>query len=144
MTAEEYKLLYEKYISGACSPEEIALLQSHRDGFRMRVPHGKITAEEREIRNRVFAKINRTLQDKPQKVIRLKTFWAIAASLLLGISVGVIFLKTRPKPVVIAKARIQPIKPGRNTAVLTLANGTQIQLDDAKNGLLAKKRQSSY
>ncbi|MDB5116577.1 MAG: hypothetical protein JWQ79_2069 [Mucilaginibacter sp.] len=138
MTAEEYKLLYEKYISGDCSPEEIALLQSHRDGFRMREPNGKITPEEREIRNRVFNKINQTIQDKPRKVISLKYFWVVAASLLLGISVGIIFFKTRLKPVTIAQVPLRPIKPGRNAAVLTLGNGRQIQLDNAKDGILVK------
>jgi ferric-dicitrate binding protein FerR (iron transport regulator) len=60
---------------------------------------------------------------------------------MLGL--GAIFLKNQPKQQLVVKNTykqhsIKPIKPGTTTAVLTLANGTNIVLDKAENGVVAK------
>lgn len=139
MTSEEYMLLYEKYLSGICTPEEIKLLAKYHDKFRMQEDDdAKLSPEERDVRNRVYQRINETLFVKKTRVISLGLRWAAAAVLLMGISIAIIFLDRQPKQYSASNKNIksQVIKPGRNTAVLTLADGSSIQLDEARDGLL--------
>jgi transmembrane sensor len=139
MTSEEYTILYEKYLAGTCTSAEIQQLKDYRDKFKMQEPNGKLLPEERDIKTRVYHRINYTIFNKPARVINMKFIWA-AAILFIGIGMAIIFIKNRPPQIAenhIAKIKPQAIKPGRNTAVLTLANGSKIQLDDAKDGVLA-------
>jgi len=128
MTPEEYTLLYEKYLAGNCTAAEIALLAKHRDGFQMQ--DSKLLPGEAAVKGRVYKRINQTLFERP-KVINFRLVWAAAAILLVVIGAGIVFMKKRP--VVHLSAKVV-IKPGRNTAVLTLADGSKILVDDAKDG----------
>lgn len=75
----------------------------------------------------------------------LRRWWAVAA-LLAGTAVAV-WLLVRPKtpePAVTArKPLVHDRAPGRNVAVLTLADGSSITLDSAHNGLLAQQGATS-
>jgi transmembrane sensor len=63
---------------------------------------------------------------------------AAAASILLFLSIGSYLYFNRQKPVKqIAYNQPVDIKPGGNKAILTLSNGSQISLTDAKKGKLA-------
>lgn len=137
MSPDEYSTLYEKFLAGNCTPEEQRLLFEYRDNLHMQDAQPRLSAEEREIKNRVYQRINKSLFAKPAKVINLQWLWIAAACLLIGVSIGILFINKQPAQVVVAKAPAVIIKPGRNIAVLTLANGTQIPLDSAKNGTLA-------
>jgi transmembrane sensor len=75
-------------------------------------------------------------------------FRVAAAALICSIGLSVYFLvRTREKQNEIAKTKVDAIKndvaPGTNKAVLTLANGSTIILDSARNGLLVKQSGSS-
>ena len=62
--------------------------------------------------------------------------WA-AASLLLTVCAWFWFAhKENSKPVLVATTPID-IAPGKNGAILTLANGSQVLLDSVKNGVAA-------
>ncbi|MDR6941357.1 FecR domain-containing protein [Mucilaginibacter pocheonensis] len=66
--------------------------------------------------------------------------WVAAASVLIMLSAGLYFYIKGPVPqddVVILKA--SDIKAGSNNAILTLANGSQINLNNAANGIIAKQ-----
>lgn len=74
---------------------------------------------------------------QPAKVRRLPAAsrWLIAASILLLLSVGAyLFINTRSTRQTTATAEILP---GKDGAILTLADGTQILLDTIKNGVVA-------
>jgi ferric-dicitrate binding protein FerR (iron transport regulator) len=74
------------------------------------------------------------------KIWRL-TGWSVAASLLIAVAVFSLTRKAdqhTPQTLVDVIAS-QTVLPGRNTAVLTLANGQVILLDSAGNGELAKQ-----
>ncbi|WP_256009377.1 FecR family protein [Desertivirga xinjiangensis] len=64
--------------------------------------------------------------------------YAAAASVLLILSFGAFFLLKKEKQQEVIAVKKQEIKPGGNRAMLTLADGRQISLDDAANGELAK------
>jgi ferric-dicitrate binding protein FerR (iron transport regulator) len=78
-------------------------------------------------------------QDTPVVPMRSRRnyWWGAAAVLFLILGAGTIWFvrqeKSSPAPI----AATQPLQPGGNKAVLTLANGQQIQLDQAANGQLA-------
>lgn len=74
---------------------------------------------------------------QPAKVRRLPAAgrWLIAASILLLLSVGAyLFINTRSTRQTAATAEILP---GKDGAILTLADGTQILLDTIKSGVVA-------
>jgi len=76
------------------------------------------------------------------RIRRLRfTGWAAAASLLAAVAISE-WVKSshsvqHAAPVMVENRQL--VMPGRNTAVLTLSNGRQIQLDSAANGNLARE-----
>src|ERR1700761_8131241 len=108
MTSEEYTLLYEKYLSGTCSSAEIQQLKEYRDKFKMQEADGKLQPEEREIKTRVYHRINQTVFGKPARVINMKFIWA-AAILLISFGLGVIFIKNSKQQV--TENHIVKVKP---------------------------------
>lgn len=76
---------------------------------------------------------------KPRRIPLWRTM-AIAASVLLAVGGVYWFMdgsKQQPPAVVQAKQKPADVQPGTNKAVLTLANGQQIVLDDASKGSVA-------
>jgi len=75
----------------------------------------------------------------------IRRWWAVAA-LLIGAAVTV-WLLARPKtsapPIAARKPLVHDRAPGRNVAVLTLADGSSITLDSAHNGVLAQQGAAS-
>ncbi|WP_162915672.1 FecR family protein [Paraflavitalea soli] len=71
--------------------------------------------------------------------------WAAAAILLLGASVlvGKLLIEKKPeqqKTYSVVVKNIDPIPPGHDGAVLTLADGQQIVLDSAANGVIGQQQ----
>jgi hypothetical protein len=141
MTRDQAQDLLNRHQLGKCTAEEQALLdrwylhetakQEPADG-----PHD-VLEEERLIWNRILQKI----PDDNNKVRYLKKWYSIAVTVIfVCISSGAYLLLKKPA-INNLTVKNQPLKndiaPGGNKAVLTLANGTQIILDDAKNGSIA-------
>ncbi|WP_183580860.1 FecR family protein [Mucilaginibacter sp. X5P1] len=79
------------------------------------------------------------------KALNLRRWAAVAASVLLIVSIG-LYLRGHYSTITgrqLANRLVKPYKndvlPGGNKAVLTLANGSRIILDSAKNGLLTSQ-----
>ena len=69
--------------------------------------------------------------------------WAVAASILMILSVGAFFFVGKHRQITNSTITLnQQIKPGSNKAFLVLANGTKIFLADAKNGKIAQQKGS--
>jgi ferric-dicitrate binding protein FerR (iron transport regulator) len=102
-------------------------------------------ADEQDVRNRIWQKLNdsrNVVEITPRKNTNYR-WLAAAAVLLIALFAGLFFIKvekTKQQTVTgIAKIKQQQIVPGSNKAYLTLANGTNIILDDARNGEIAAK-----
>ncbi|PSL44740.1 FecR family protein [Chitinophaga niastensis] len=66
-------------------------------------------------------------------------WWAAACTIFLAATGAYFLLQQHQQPAIIASLPIQDIAPGSNKAILTLADGSQITLDSATNGLLAQQ-----
>ena len=106
------------------------------------VPSSHIEPYNYDYWQRTFLEIKQTWQQQntqPAKVRRIPTipvrYWWVAASILLIVSVGTYFLtKTTPPQQVAAPYKILP---GKDGAILTLADGSQVLLDSIQNGVVA-------
>jgi transmembrane sensor len=149
MTENEYLSLCEKYLRGACTPQEEHMLSAYQDAQGL---SGLSLSEADEkrlgkiLRARIHNSINRESPVKsPLRIIRLK--WqvaaAIAASVLLFIYFGTGLFrsaKLKENKVLVKKEEIRnkDILPGSANAVLTLSNGERIKLDGTGNGIISR------
>ncbi|HEY0272207.1 MAG TPA: FecR domain-containing protein [Chitinophaga sp.] len=70
--------------------------------------------------------------------------WAAAVVLLLGAGAWMLLRPARRAPTPMAAgARVPDVAPGRNGAVLTLADGSQITLDSLGNGVITRQNGTS-
>lgn len=146
ITKDEFLALYEKYMNGQCTPAEKELLDAYRD--EMTLPDDKWeddSINEAEVHNRIWQRLSdsrKVVQLAPRKVNKYR--WLQVAALFLAVLfAGLFFLREekheKQSAPTVAKIKQKAILPGGNKAYLTLANGSRITLDDAKNGDLAAK-----
>jgi transmembrane sensor len=133
MDQKQINDLIEKYKQGnATTQERQALLEWYQNTA---YKDGMFPDQEGDIKSRMLGRLNNELF--PKRTIRLWPRIAAAASIIMCLSIGGYFLLHKRGPQQIAQNQIQEILPGGNKAILTLANGQQISLSDAKNGKLA-------
>jgi transmembrane sensor len=139
MDNQQEQELIDKYLAGECSPQEKEAIESWYlsyakdkvDNLDEPDEADHIVAEQ-EIWNSI------TRQNRPRKLF-LWSHIAAAASILFFLTIGAFFILHKQPARQIAKNQKTDIAPGGNKAVLTLANGKQIILTNAKNGLLASQ-----
>lgn len=146
MTKEEYISLYEKYIAGKCTPEEEAIVNQHHDEFQL-VDY-EWDSEHMGDKAKVKAYIINRLNKNINRPVVLRYRMLAAAVLLAVAAAGYYFINVRHvKQNLTVKAQKAPgyndVAPGTNKAVLTLADGSKIALNDTKNGILAKQGNTS-
>ncbi len=145
MTREEYNKLYEKCSSGKCTSLEQKELESYQDSFEFVEMDWDTSrmGDPETIKRSLQAELKESLEAfSRQRIRRIRTWYSAAAILLIILSAGLYFNRKTEAPV-LAKTippRFQnDVLPGDNRAVLTLDDGSQINLDDAENGLLASE-----
>lgn len=140
MTREQAQDLLHRSQLGECTADEQALLDRwyFEEAAKQEIVDapGNIMEEERLIWNRILEKI-------PDNNTRyFKKWYSIAAAvILICLSTGGYFLFKKPVTGNLTtknQSLKNDIAPGGNKAVLTLANGTRIILDDAKNGSISQ------
>lgn len=127
------KTLLEKYMAGQCTPEEQKFVEDYITNDRI-MPQDLLAMQSdlMELRSRtVGPHIKTRKMNWPLRV-------AVAAAIIIVLSLaGTLFMARlgapdRDPPAVLANKII----PGKDQAVLTLANGTEINLSEAKSGPL--------
>lgn len=143
MDRQEIFELVRKYNRGQCTPEEEALLETWYVN-KTELYHTELSEPEIESAlQEVY-----TFLPKPAKKMRLWTRIAVAAAAVAAIVFGVWFytneiassLKTHRNDV----AYKNDIAPGKNTAILTLANGKSFSLSEAKAGVVVGEDKLTY
>lgn len=132
MDSKNLKELLRKYKEGNCSADEKELLESW-------VTNGLLT-EGHLSESEIDQELN-SISRKLPLVQRQRSLWpriAAAASIILCLAISGYFLLNKQQQLQhIAQSPVHDIAPGGNKAILTLANGKKIILNDAANGKLA-------
>lgn len=146
MTREEYNSLYEKYLSGKCTRQEQQVIENYQDNFDLDRHEwnsdqmGDSELAKETIHTQLVISI---AKQKRRRLLRVRAWYAAAATIILILSSGLYFNNLRKKAPVLTKTESPRFKndvlPGDNRAVLTLDDGSQINLDDAQNGVLASE-----
>jgi ferric-dicitrate binding protein FerR (iron transport regulator) len=156
MDHQELQNLFERYRRGIATQREITELMKVLRNSEMEEPVKEILAKEIELLNkqpipesvdiskeRIEALLCQIMSEKEAPVIQLYqnkrrriVWYAAAAVIILGIGISTFLMRNKntiEKPV--AKEQINTdILPGHDGAVLTLADGTKIILDNAQDG----------
>ncbi len=128
------KILLDKYLSGNCTPSEKAIVEQ----WYLQLPFEGDTPQQHRItatQTEVWEKLQHGRQ-KAKQVLLFKRI-AVAASILLCLSVGLYLAMRNNEPQQFTVSAKNDVKPGRNKAILTLADGSVIDLDNAKTGEIA-------
>lgn len=143
MTQDEYIALYERYLSGQATTDEVKLLITYEDQFDIRkFDDNTPIPDQEQIRQRIFAQIERrkNIPRSRRSVVRL--WWPVAASILILLAASLILshrdtLIVKPKSANVTKGTSH-ITPGTTKAILILGNGGQINLNAMANGRIAQ------
>lgn len=140
--------LLKRFRSGECTDAEKQLVEAW---YHELINTGELEWEEGEKESIQATGENRLLQniagnELPYVPVRrmytaAKAWWTAAAILVVMTGIAY-YLNTKQQAALLAKKEEtlkNDVAPGSNKAVLTLANGTTIVLDDASNGVVAKE-----
>lgn len=142
MTDEEYLILFEKHQANMATPEELARFKAYLETVELPdLPWDEARmGAELDTRNSIFGRLQQATQPLRPKRRRQ---WAGLLGLLALLVVGLGYWSMRTRkaaPVAATKpAKPQPLAAGRNQALLTLADGRTVLLDQAHLGLLAQQ-----
>ncbi|WP_164126157.1 FecR family protein [Sphingobacterium luzhongxinii] len=144
MKREEIDLILDKYKEGTCTPEEIAFIESwymaYRDGD---LQESMSLAESTEDLDLVWADIQEKLfmeqSVRPNRQLLSWSRIAVAASVFVCVSIGLYFYLAVKKE--LSSSNVQEIvaddiAPVGNGALLTLADGTVINLNENQEGII--------
>lgn len=128
------KILLGKYLSGNCTPSEKAIVEQ----WYLQLPFEGDPPQQERI-TATQAQVWQELQQGRQHTKQIVLFKriAVAASILLCLSVGLYLALRSTEPQQLTLSAKNDVKPGRNKAILTLADGSVIDLDNAKTGEIA-------
>lgn len=155
---EHIASLFEKYLSGSCTADELQSLLDHfeesneSDQLRLLIEkqmQQQINTKDAEKLQNALAKldinINTALNTRKQIVEKTIKYWpmkwisvaAAIATILFG--AGLFYFSNSTSLDQTKTAYTNDISPGKVGATLTLANGEQIRLDTAANGEIANQ-----
>ncbi len=140
MQKKDAKELLEKYHSGICTEEEKALLES----WYLQWKDGEFdlsSLELKETKDHIWEQMVES-----QKKVKRVPLWNryVAASIVFAVlSLGaILYLRKEknqyPEQITTTTNIENDVAPGGNKAILTLADGTVVSLDDAKDGKIAE------
>lgn len=160
---EDFKELMEQFVSGEISPEGKVMLLSMLDNpdysdeldsilrenyDSVEIPSVSSEATEKFIKE-LRKKINVTprVKDSSSPVLNILNWkkFAVAASVLLVIGLGILFLlqKYNEPSIIVTSKETDDKEPGKMGAILTLSNGSKIVLDSVGNGVLANQNNTA-
>jgi transmembrane sensor len=140
--------MIRRYVAGTANKEEEKFLEAYYENFEGEedIFQGMADLEKQNLE----ADLYRVLSAGPADEVSVKPLWFSLQSILSAAVIVIIFAAglyfysdrsenqqqiaiSKPKPV------INDVPPGGNIAVLTLADGTKINLDEAANGKIANQ-----
>ncbi|MRG44206.1 DUF4974 domain-containing protein [Chitinophaga sp. SYP-B3965] len=134
--------LIRNYLSGQSTEKEKQFVEEYYDAFDDRADVlAERSIEEKnaladQMKQRIFQKAGLTTATVIIPVYRRTWFKAASVVVLLGTAATFYLLKPSAKKETPVIAKQTPIVPGGKKAILTLADGSSITLDDAQKGKL--------
>ncbi|MFI1745613.1 FecR family protein [Thalassobellus sediminis] len=137
---QDFKALIEKYLDGKITLEEVKKLVNYYESFQINNEWVEALGPENTIKNKMLINILEAIQEDnvapPRKVIPLykKPFfrYAVAACFVLLIALPFVFQKEKVEVV-------NTVSPGTEKAILVLANGKQVELDNHQNETITEE-----
>ncbi|MBS1916934.1 MAG: FecR domain-containing protein [Bacteroidetes bacterium] len=154
MSKTEFLKIIDKYLNGISTPEEDMLLERYYESFQSgqlwnEAELGKKDDEGTLLLSRLKeAMVQKKQQTGTIRNIKRYFLWAAASVILMvGFSYLFLFNPNKKEPVITAgavKSQSQAdVSPGGNKAILTLGDGSIIDLDSAGNGRLSQQGNAS-
>lgn len=143
MNRKEAQELFDRYAANLCTPEERTIVERWyaKESDLQHLPEVRdISGAKNEIWDGVLeqAGLVAPARKSPLKI------WIGSAAAVFVLMTGFYFYVSRSVPSPIQEQQtIADVMPGGNKAVLTLADGSTIVLDQAKNGRLASEGSTS-
>ncbi|PSL47948.1 FecR family protein [Chitinophaga niastensis] len=143
MEIKELAVLSKKYLAGEASEAEIARLLHWYNAYDEQALTAHIAAADDEteaiLEQRMLQRLHAvTSPVRVRKMYSLQhSKWWAAAAVLALLAVGSIYFWQQENNNTIVKNLSLHIKPGRDQAILTLADGREVNLDSTANGLLS-------
>jgi ferric-dicitrate binding protein FerR (iron transport regulator) len=141
---QKLKILISKYNSGVATPEERVLIENWYEslnGAELSKSDNELEGIKRDTFNALQTYIGTSKPNQypaqNNKVISLTYVKWIAAAVLLSISITFYYYRQHSIGQNNNTIAQNDIAPGGNKAILTLADGSKLVLDDSKNGKLA-------
>jgi len=135
----EIKQLLKRYQEGTCTEDEKSLVESWYLQYKVENPKILSESELESDINEIFGMLDSG--NKPRRII-LWSYISVAALILVTLSVTwyLYFTKQNKDDLQEHKFNVaKDIRPGGNKAVLTLADGSKVNLTDLGNGEVAKQ-----
>jgi len=137
-----FQQILKKYNAGKASAKEISFLESYYRLFEITEELPLDSAQELAIKDKIKYQVDQHITQHEKSIRRpglRYTFqqYAVAAAVLLMLSVGSYFLLKRPDSTAQLFIAGRHLAPGSNNATLTLADGSKISLAGSANGELA-------
>ncbi|WP_411273003.1 FecR family protein [Daejeonella sp.] len=148
MEKAAFLILLDKYISGKASPEEEQQLLNFYGSFN-KSDKDQIDRDISSLDDKIYNRIMGGIEIEspaPTNPIRIFRNLSIAATLIVAAAVSLYFYNKEEKVEPEYFTEISPkndILPGENKAILTLADGSRISLDDAAKGFVASQGNTS-
>ncbi|NRF41187.1 FecR family protein [Pedobacter foliorum] len=148
MDKQQFLALIDKYLAGDASMEEEQMLLNYYGSFQdTTVWDEKVLGVKQEIEQKMFGRIQDHIkQTRVKEPVRLWPRIAVAASVVIALSTAIYFYTTRQadgrRPELVSGSL--DILPGKNTATITLADGSTIVLSEAKSGVVVSDKQLRY
>ena len=145
MNREEYNSLYEKYLAGKCSVNEQVELENYQDSFKLKEQQwdSRTMGNSEEIKQSIQEDLNYSIQEHSKnRIFKIRVWQSAAAAILILLTAGIYYYQNSPEPVIVKTETSRfrnDVAPGNNKAILTLDDGSKIDLDDAKTGILASE-----
>lgn len=145
MNREAYNRLYEKYLAGKCSVKEQVELENYQDSFKLKEQQWDVTTmgNSKEIKQSIQENLNYSIQEHSKnRIFKIRVWQSAAAAILILLTAGIYYYQNSPEPVIVKTETPRfrnDVAPGNNKAILTLDDGSKIDLDDAKTGILASE-----
>lgn len=131
---EEARKLLQKYESGECTPHERALVESWLNEVSVAAEEPDGEPDYAHLQQKLFPDIRK------RKTWPIR--WQVAAAVLFVAAIGGYFVvDSRQSGVGSSESSVvsqmpSDIRPGGNKAVLTMANGSVVDLSEAQNGII--------